>query len=1349
LQYGLRIARNAGTLISARRFYGFSPIRWRGCDRNASPYLKNVRRKGVLTMIKKSSAKRAAQIIHRCSRIIPRPLFYLLAAIFALAIISAPLSSALTGAPAGKTPASPQPQGKVGQRAAEPTARAASALESLRRASGGRLATELAAQTGNYSFVRATEGAVLTADNTAAAPEDRALAFLAAHGGVVGINDQERQRLAGRGLLGKAGAGASAASDLRVAKVETDDIGGTHVRLNQFYQGMSVFGAQLIVHMNKRGVTAVNGHFVPDIKTGGAPRITPAEAGAIAVRFRVRPNPLRVVRTDLNIYRVGLLEGYQGDSLLAYSVEVTDGKRLREQIWIDAQKGGLIIRIPLNHAALNRTIYSPDYDPDSPDMFVVRREGEPPFPGPPPELGGQPFNNLYDYAGQTYNLFRSAFGRDSYDGAGHPMASVYLVNDQCPNAYWNGIATNYCPDLDADDVVAHEWGHAYTQFTHGLIYAYQSGALNESYSDIFGETVDLLNGVDGEGGSNNTEPLPNGQRWQVGDDVPSLNQEALGILRDMWEPTRYGQPDKSSSPNYACGAGDGGGVHANSGVPNHAYAMLVDGKTYNGQTVQAIGFTKALHIYWRAAVVYQTPTTDFANHAQSLLAACDDLIQAGTNLNALSTTSQNSTPSGQVVTTTDRQQVEKAMIAVEMNQPSPCPVVIILNPDPPVICDGSANIFTEDWETGMDGWTTTSTGVNIEWDNRNWVVDSTLPAGQAGSAAYARNPALGEPGGGTCQPGGDYSGQFTIDSPSITIPPGASTLRLSFDHYIASEATFDGGQVEISVNGGTFALVAQDRYLHNAPNSQFDAPPPVGLNTNPNAGEFAWHGTNIGTPSGMPPGSWGTTLVDLSSLAAPGNTIKMRFTFSQDGCNGVDGWYVDNVRLFSCPTIEAPVLTIGADYENPDTNGSYTFNWVRPAGASGPDVLQESSTSCAPLLSDNAEGGLGQWTVASAGGPAPLQPTWTGVPANAKPQHGSASFWAHGTEESVDTSTTLTYNNSIQIPDGGITTLNFSDWYFNEDDDSAHVEVSEDGGVNWVPIYTVQRGMGDLPDTGVDAFANEQLTRQQLDLTIYSGKTIRLRFRYELGESDFIFFVQYGWYIDEISITNVNWTDVATTTGTSFTLTRGQGTRCYRVRSTYTFGAQQVASLHSNSVTVTVANDCGLVELSPASAFFQASGREGALKVISPGSCSFSQAASNASWIEIISGGGGSGNTEVIYVVRDNFTGSGRQGSITAGGKPFIITQGGGQQSGCQYSISPTFATVAASGGSGSVGVTAQGGCAWQSSSNTSWIAITSNCCGVGNGTVSYTVEVNRTGSSRSGTITVGGKTLAIKQPAN
>ena len=92
-----------------------------------------------------------------------------------------------------------------------------------------------------------------------------------------------------------------------------------------------------------------------------------------------------------------------------------------------------------------------------------------------------------------------------------------------------------------------------------------------------------------------------------------------------------------------------------------------------------------------------------------------------------------------------------------------------------------------------------------------------------------------------------------------------------------------------------------------------------------------------------------------------------------------------------------------------------------------------------------------------------------------------------------------------------------------------------------------------------------------LDLTVYSGKTIRLRFRYFQGASDFVFFLQYGWYIDDISIVNESWTDVANTAVTSFTDHKPSGSYCYQVRTTYLLGTDLVPSLFSNVVNVNVA----------------------------------------------------------------------------------------------------------------------------------------------------------------------------------
>lgn len=1153
-----------------------------------------------------------------------------LAAALLLAVVGAlALFAARGGGLAHVTAATgaPPQKGQVAD-AAPASTRARNALDLLRRTARTEIETHLAAETGSYSFVRAVGNGVLVTDDVAAKPEQRALAFLRAHGGVAGLNETERQMLDGRDAVDSA---------LRVVKVEEDDLGQAHVRLNQFYQGLPVFGGQLIVHLNKLGVTAFNGHFVPEIMLDPTPQISPAEAQASAlgvVRKQFGPQMLNVVKIQLSVYRVGLFEGHPGENVLAYSVEVA-GQNLLEQVWIDAHTGAFVNRISKKHSALHRTIYTPKYDPTNPDLFKAREEGGPSVPGP--------VDNLYDFAGHTYNLYASAFGRDSYDALGIRMRSVYLINENCPNAYWDGTSTNYCPGFDLDDVVSHEWSHAYTEYTHGLVYSYQSGALNESYSDIFGEVVDLLNGVDGVGGSNNNEPSPNGQRWLVGEDLGQPVQELL--LRDMWDPDRLGSPGKVSSANYVCGASDGGGVHTNSGVPNHGFALLVDGGNYNNQTVAGIGLTKAAAIYYRAMSVYQTPTTNFPLHEQALRQSCTDLI--GQTLYALKTNSATRTTSVEVITVQDCAQVAKAMAAVEMSKAPRCNFPPLLDPNTPPVCSGPTDVFTENWEDGdLAGWTLTSTGTFAGWPNFNWTIDSTLPAGRAGKAAFA----YGGSGGSCGVPTSDYSGKFSMDSPAISVPSGATGMHVRFDHFVQTEADVDGGNLSISVNGGAFTLIAQDKYEFNAPNSTLRAAPPVDQNTNPKAGQRAWSGSNIG--SGL--GSWGTTVVNLSSLVQPGQTFKLRWEFGLDGCGGSDGWYVDDIRVYNCPVIAAPTLSISG-YENPDTNGAFTLNWTRPAGATGPDVVQVSN-SCAPLVSDNAESGLGQWTVASS---AVIAPTWENAPANAKPRYNSKTFWAHGAEQQTqNTSTTLTFNNPIVLPATGTTTLNFSEWYFNEDDDRGYVEVSTNNGATWTAVYTNSRSMGSSPEEGATAFANETLTPTQVNLSAYNGQSIRLRFRYAMGGSNFFLYTQFGWYIDNISLTNDSWTDVATTSGTSLTLSdQPNGTRCYRVRTTYVFGAETVLSPPSNVITVTVNANCAPLTLSAAGECFAYGGGTGSFMVNSPGVCGW-VVASTADWIHVTANGTGTGNATVSYSIDANPNYARRSGALIVGGQTFVIRQG-------------------------------------------------------------------------------------------
>jgi hypothetical protein len=730
---------------------------------------------------------------------------------------------------------------------------------------------------------------------------------------------------------------------------------------------------------------------------------------------------------------------------------------------------------------------------------------------------------------------------------------------------------------------------------HNLVYAYQSGALNEGWSDIFGESFDLLNGEEGPLGQTLTENEyyeDGGSRWVVGEDLSQQAAELL--LRDMWKPDDFpaANPGKATSSNYSCGSGDGGGVHANSSVPNHAYAMLVDGTkgqgpptstgltrdSYNGQSfMPGIGMIKAAHIYFYAENNYQTPTTDFPQHANALRQSCQAL--KGVDLKGT-----NGTSSGQIIGQADCDKLEKAMLATEMDLGTPCPYIPVLKQNPPAICLGPRNFFQEDWETGGAGWTKNDTGRFPEWNDsthnlRQWQLKSSgLPENHTGTAAFAANIPIGQPGGGTCQPGGDYSGEFNYDSPVFTVPVGASQIEMRFDHYVNTEATADGGQLEININSGGFTLVSQANYKYNPPNSTLLGA--ADTSNNPNGGEFAWNGADINAPSGSPPARWGTTVVDLAALAKAGDKVQLRFKFTQEGCNGRVGWYVDNIRAFSCATLPAPTLSVGADYENPDTNGSYTLNWTRPANATGPDVLQKSLTSCAPLLADDAESGLGKWvaTTQSTGAQA-----WT--QSGTKTNGGSANaFYATYTNGSDAAQTgnkpaaILTLKNAVTIPTAGSTTLTYWDFFMNEGDDNVFTEISTDGGTTWTVLYQGNRSA--LAPDAAPIVATEPLTQRTFPLDAFKGQTVKIRFRLQSGGEDRAGSSPFGWYVDDISIDNDNWGDVLTTPNTT-TLAQNQldGLRCYRVQTAYPINGEPVASKFSNVVVVTV--QAGLSNLPP------------------------------------------------------------------------------------------------------------------------------------------------------------------------
>jgi len=340
---------------------------------------------------------------------------------------------------------------------------------------------------------------------------------------------------------------------------------------------------------------------------------------------------------------------------------------------------------------------------------------------------------------------------------------------------------------------------------------------------------------------------------------------------------------------YTCSAADAGGVHTNSGVDNHAYSLIVDGGRYNGQNISGIGLTKAAHVYFRAKTEYQTTMTDFPDHADALEQSCADLI--GTNLASLT----DGSPSGEIISADDCDQVAKVMLAVEMrNLPVQCNFQPLLAQDPPAICEAPQKVrrilFRDNFEDRKgNGWTVSHEGTP-DFTERDWSVVTDLPDElKAVGAFFGPNPV-----NGTCAPGGDESSVLHLDSPMIVVPPGRTGFRMAFDHWVATEAGFDGGNLKVSVGGAPWQLLEPESFIYNPYNTTLISADSG--NTDPLAGEPAFSGTDGGSVDG----TWGRSIIDLDSYLNAGDQFQLRFDLGSDGCNGAFGWYIDKVFIYQC-----------------------------------------------------------------------------------------------------------------------------------------------------------------------------------------------------------------------------------------------------------------------------------------------------------------------------------------------------------------------------------------------------------------------------------------------------------------
>ena len=179
----------------------------------------------------------------------------------------------------------------------------------------------------------------------------------------------------------------------------------------------------------------------------------------------------------------------------------------------------------------------------------------------------------------------------------------------------------------------------------------------------------------------------------------------------MWNPNCYGDPAKVTDAEYHCTADDSGGVHTNSGVVNHTFALMVDGGTYNSVTVPAIGLDKAANLFWQTQTAHLGPISDFADLADGLEASCTELT--GQPINEMDITPDaGPTPTATMISAPDCAAVTSAIAATELRtEPVQCNFQPLLQQGAPALCGAGTTmktVYKEDFEDGLAGWETES-----------------------------------------------------------------------------------------------------------------------------------------------------------------------------------------------------------------------------------------------------------------------------------------------------------------------------------------------------------------------------------------------------------------------------------------------------------------------------------------------------------------------------------------------------------------------------------------------------------------------------------------------------------------
>ncbi len=632
--------------------------------------------------------------------------------------------------------------------------------------------------------------------------------------------------------------------ELRADQVRKTRDDRSIIRYQQHHEGVPVVGGELIVQTTgpDNRVLLAGGKIAADLGLNVVPRITPFDAQAtalagVAKHHGMEEDRFSVTEPELWVYDPKVLGGPGGTPCLVWKMEVLPRETLpiREWVLVDALRGGLALHFNQSTLALSRRVYDARGLETLPGE-LVRSESQ-------PATGDGDADDAYRFMGSTYDFYFDQHHRDSINNAGMILQATVNYGVGYANAFWDGTRMVFGQGFVADDVVAHELTHGVTEHESRLFYYYQSGAINEALSDIWGEFVDLTNGA-----GNDSDAA----RWLVGEDLP------MGPIRNMRSPSQFGQPERmGDSSSYYCGTGDNGGVHVNSSIAAKVAVLLTDGGAFNGYSIQKLsgGIPMVAGLFYEVQANLLTSASDYQDLANALIQAADNL---GLGVS-------------------DRQAVLNAVDAVEMGlQPAGCPSTDA--PDPICSAGDTKVLFDDNLENPAAGnWRASSSQAPWYYPPRDnpYAFDAT----------YATS-GIHNLWGDNVDRVGDYSMAM---SRSVVLPTRGS-FYLQFNHAYGFEASstpgvgFDGGVVEYSVDGGIKWADAGPFFTHNGYTRTLSS----GYD-NPLKGRMAFSGSSRGYISSR---------LDVSSLA--GQSVRFRFRIGTDSYVGDWGWFIDDIRIFAC-----------------------------------------------------------------------------------------------------------------------------------------------------------------------------------------------------------------------------------------------------------------------------------------------------------------------------------------------------------------------------------------------------------------------------------------------------------------